>query len=178
MNIRLLTPDTFGGVREQLVELLRDTVANGASVGFLAGLDAAEAREYWDGVELAMKDGSRLVFVAEEEGGSTVAGSVQLDLCQKRNGINRGEVQKLIVHSTARRRGVATALMTALEAEARSRERGVLFLDTEAGAPAEVLYRGLGFTYIGGIPEYACTPDGRWTANAIYYKTLFSRNAA
>jgi acetyltransferase len=66
--------------------------------------------------------------------------------------------------------------MKAVEREARERERGVLFLDTEAGAPAEVLYRGLGYTFIGGIPEYACTPAGHWTSNAIYYKTLFSRS--
>lgn len=176
MHIRSLTPQTFSDAREQLVALLRDTVAHGASVGFLAGLEAAEANAYWDGVGQALKDGSRLVFVAGE--GGQVLGSVQLDLCQKPNGVNRGEVQKLIVHSVARRRGVATALMMALEAEARTRERGVLFLDTEAGAPAELLYRGLGFTFIGGIPEYACSPDGRWTSNAIYYKTLSSRNAA
>lgn len=173
MMICTLTPEDFASLRPQLVALLRDVVAGGASVGFLASLDDAEANAYWDGVGHALSDGSRVVFVAQQ--GGAVLGSVQMDLCQRSNGINRAEVQKLIVHSGARRLGVASALMEALEREARARERGVLFLDTELGAPAELLYRGLGYTFIGGIPEYACTPGGRWTSNAIYFKTLFSR---
>lgn len=175
MNIRQVTPQSFDDVRAQLSQLLLDAVAHGASVGFLASLDADEAAGYWRGVDEAVQAGSRLLFVAQD--GAGVVGSVQLDLCQRTNGINRAEVQKLIVHSGARRRGIASALMKAVEQEALARERGVLFLDTEAGAPAEVLYRGLGYTHIGGIPEYACTPGGRWTSNAIYYKTLFMREA-
>jgi acetyltransferase len=175
MNIRLITHDTFGEVRSQLPGLLIDTVAHGASVGFLASLDSGDADAYWRGVEAAVADGTRLLLVAEADG--KVRGAVQLDLCQRMNGVNRAEVQKLIVHSTARRQGIASGLMKAVEQEALARGRGVLFLDTEAGAPAEVLYRGLGYTYIGGIPEYACTPGGHWTSNAIYYKTLFRRNA-
>ncbi|MBZ2207444.1 GNAT family N-acetyltransferase [Massilia soli] len=174
MKIRLITPETFDEVRSQLSGLLLDAVAHGASIGFLAALDGAEAEAYWRGVGDAVADGTRLLLVAGE--GAEVRGSVQLDLCQRKNGVNRAEVQKLIVHSSARRRGIAKALMEAVQQQARTHERGVLFLDTEAGAPAEALYRGLGYTFVGGIPEYACTPDGRWTSNAIYYKTLFSRN--
>lgn len=174
MNIRLITADTFDEVSAELTGLLLDTVAHGASVGFLATIDADEAGAYWRGVRAAMADGTRLLLVAGA--GANVQGSVQLDLCQRKNGVNRAEVQKLVVHSAARRQGVASALMKAVELEALARERGVLFLDTEAGAPAELLYRGLGYTFIGGIPEYACTPGGRWTSNAIYYKTLFARN--
>lgn len=175
MNIRLITPDTFAEVRSRLSALLLDAVGHGASVGFLATIDDNEADAYWRGVEAAVAEGTRLLLVAGVA--ADVHGSVQLDLCQRKNGINRAEVQKLIVHSAARRRGIASSLMAALEGEALARERGVLFLDTEAGAPAEVLYRALGYTFIGGIPEYACTPGGRWTSNAIYYKTLFSREA-
>jgi acetyltransferase len=175
MKIRHITPQSFGEVRAQLVSLLLDTVAHGASVGFLSTLDHAEAGAYWRTVEAAVAEGSRLLLVAG--GGGEIHGSVQLDLCQKKNGVNRAEVQKLIVRSTSRRRGVARDLLVEIEGEAIARERGVLFLDTEAGAPAESLYRALGYTFIGGIPEYACTPGGRWTSNAIYYKTLFTREA-
>ena len=174
MTIRLITPETFDEVRSRLSGLLLDAVSHGASIGFLATIDDAEADAYWRAVASSVADGSRLLLVAEA--GADVQGSVQLDLCQRQNGVNRAEVQKLIVHSTARRKGIASSLMEAAEQEALARRRGVLFLDTEAGAPAEALYRGLGYTFIGGIPEYACTPAGRWTSNAIYYKTLFSRN--
>jgi acetyltransferase len=103
---------------------------------------------------------------------------VQLELTLKKNGVNRAEVQKLLVHPRARRQGIARALMQTAEARARELGRGLLYLDTEAGSGAEDFYRALGYTFIGGLPEYACSPDGEWRANAIYYKTLFLRSKA
>ena len=176
MQIRLVDVTHVDAVRDDLVALLLDVVAQGASIGFLRSLDVPEAKAYWNDVQAAMAGGTRLLFVAEHDG--VVCGSVQLDLCMKANGINRAEVQKLVVHSTARRSGVATALMAALETEALARRRGLLYLDTEAGAGAEHLYRALGYSFLGGLPEYACSPDGVWNHNAIYFKTLFKREAA
>lgn len=156
--------------RAGLSELLLDAVSHGASVGFLADLDQAEANAYFDQVQAELGDGSKLLWVAVD--GEQVLGSVQLGLCQKRNGRNRGEVQKLLVHSAARRRGIARALMQRLEGEAAELKRGLLYLDTEAGSDAEPFYQALGYTSIGGLPDYACGPDGTYRANAIYYKTL------
>jgi acetyltransferase len=174
-SISLVDASAYPRVRSSLVALLQDAVMHGASLGFLSDIDAVEAGEFWDGVAAAVGQGTRILLVAED-GEGLVLGTVQLDLCMKRNGINRAEVQKLIVHSRARRAGVASALMRAAEAEARRHERGLLFLDTEAGSGAEGVYRALGYTFLGGLPEYACSPDGEWRANAIYYKTLFLRN--
>ncbi len=106
-----------------------------------------------------------------------LVGTVQLELATKKNGLNRAEVQKLLVHSRARRGGVGRTLMEALEVTARELGRGLLHLDTEARSGAEDFYRALGYSCIGGLPEYACSPEGEWRANAIYYKTLFSRGA-
>jgi len=72
---------------------------------------------------------------------------------------------------------VARSLMQSAEARASELGRGLLYLDTEAGSGAEDFYRSLGYTCIGGLPEYACSPEGEWRANAIFYKTLFSRGA-
>ncbi|MFL6675258.1 MAG: GNAT family N-acetyltransferase [Massilia sp.] len=160
----------------QLAALLMDVVAHGAGVGFLSALGASEAMAYWEGVAAAVADGTRVLLVAVEDG--VVLGTVQLDLCQRANGRNRAEVMKMLVHSGARRRGIASVLLRALEEEARERRRGLLYLDTEAGSGGEELYSGLGYTRIGELPEYACTPDGEWRATAIYYKTLFARQAA
>lgn len=96
----------------------------------------------------------------------------------KKNGINRAEVQKLLVNSRARRSGVGRELMRTLEGRARALGRGLLYLDTESGSGAEAFYRALGYTCIGGLPEYACSSHGEWRANAIYYKTLFLRSSA
>ena len=177
MHIQLIDTPAFPAVRSGLLALLRDAVAHGASLGFLSDIDDAEAGAFWDGVVQAIGQGTRLLLVAED-GDGRIAGTVQLDLCMKRNGINRAEVQKLMVHSSCRRGGIARALMEAAEDLARSRERGLVFLDTEAGSGAEDFYRALGYTFLGGLPEYACSPDGEWRANAIYYKTLFLRNRA
>jgi acetyltransferase len=120
-----------------------------------------------------LEAGSRVLLVAWRD--HVLVGTVQLDLCTKPNGSNRAEVQKLLVHSGARRGGVATALMAALEIQALALRRGLLFLDTEAGSGAEAFYTGLGYTRVGELPEYCATPGGAWRATAIYYKTLFVR---
>jgi acetyltransferase len=160
---------------EALVELLIDAVENGASVGFVLPLLRDEAARYWDGLQGSIADGSRLLWIARDVGG--VLGTVQLELNMRRNGTNRAEVQKLLVHSRARRAGVGRALMQTVEAHARALRRGLLYLDTEAGSAAEHFYRSLDYVYVGGLPEYACSPHGEWRANAIYYKTLYSRRA-
>jgi len=168
--IERLSSADFEQYRPQLIRLLLDAVTHGASVGFLADLDQVEASAYFDQVLNGLRDGSQLIWVARDSG--QLLGSVQLGLCQKRNGLNRGEVQKLLVHSSARRRGIARALMLRLEGEAAELKRGLLYLDTEAGSDAEPFYQALGYTSIGGLPDYACGPDGTYRANAIYYKTL------
>ncbi|WP_322979711.1 GNAT family N-acetyltransferase [Pseudomonas sp. C11] len=176
MSVTLQRIDSanFAKYREGLIVLLLDAVNDGASIGFLADLDERGAAEYFAQVQAGVVDGSMLLWVAHEQ--SRVLGSVQLSLCQKPNGLNRAEIQKLLVLSTARRRGIACLLMHAVEQEAAARERGLLYLDTEAGSDAEQLYHHLGYQCIGGLPDYACGPDGTYRANAIYYKTLARPN--
>ena len=103
--------------------------------------------------------------------------SVQLSLCQKANGLNRAEVQKLLVLKPARRRGLAAQLMNALEQAAHQHKRGMLYLDTEAGSPAEKFYRSMDYHLAGKIPDYACNPDGEYKATALYYKLLSRKTA-
>jgi ribosomal protein S18 acetylase RimI-like enzyme len=154
-----------------LVPLLQDVVDDGASIGFLPPLGAEEARRYWDSVASAVADGSRLLWVARERDGAVV-GAVQLDLEKRANGDHRAELIKLMVHTGARRRGIARALMLAAEAEAGRRGRTTLFLDTRLGDPSELLYRSLGWQLAGSIPRYARSANGALDANAIYYRLL------
>ncbi|MCZ4320993.1 GNAT family N-acetyltransferase [Pseudomonas anguilliseptica] len=170
LSIERLDAADFELYRQGLQSLLLDSVAHGASVGFLADLDADTANVYFNQVLTGMHDGTHLLWLAREH--DQVMGSVQLVLCQKPNGLNRAEVQKLLVHSNARRRGIANSLMQHLEGEAAELQRGLLYLDTEAGSDAETFYQALGYSCIGGLPDYACGPDGQYRANAIYYKTL------
>jgi acetyltransferase len=173
MQVRMLDAAGVKKHAAQLRALLLDAVMHGASVGFVMPLADSVADAYWSEVANAVEAGSRIVLVGWRE--HVLVGTVQLDLCLKPNGSNRAEVQKLLVHSGARRGGAASGLMEALEMQALALRRGLLFLDTEAGSDAEALYQRLGYTRVGELPEYCATPDGAWRATAIYYKTLFVR---
>jgi acetyltransferase len=172
VEIRKLDARGVDELLPELAGLLLDAVEDGASLGFLAPLSRDDAGVYWHGVREAVAAGGRVLLVAMREGGA--AGTVQLDLCQKPNGINRAEVQKLIVHRAARRGGVASSLMREAEAQALSLRRGLLYLDTLAGSGAEKFYQSCGYVRLGELPDYATTPQGEWGATAIYYKTLFA----
>jgi acetyltransferase len=159
--------------REQaaLVTLLTDSVDGGASVGFLPPLHESEAIAYWQSVLVAIENGSRLLWIARDPE-RAVVGTVQLDLESRPNGTHRAEIMKLMVHTSARRRGIGRALMETAEAEARRRERTTLVLDTRQGDPSELLYRSLGWTLAGVIPRYARSADGALDPSAFYYRLL------
>ncbi|MGE7994451.1 GNAT family N-acetyltransferase [Pseudomonas sp. NPDC089554] len=171
-HLQRVTHESLAYYRDGLVTLLLDAVRNGASVGFLDDIDEAQAAQYFDEVKARLASGELLLWVVAQ--GQEVLASVQLGLCLKPNGLNRAEVQKLLVHSRARRRGLGQQLMKALEQAARPLRRGMLYLDTEAGSEAEAFYRALGYAKAGEIPDYACGPSGVYRATALYYKVLAS----
>lgn len=159
-----------------LVALLRNVVDDGGSVGFLPPLSAEEAGEYWEGVAAAVEGGSRLLWMARDAGAASIVGTVQLDLEKRANGDHRAEVIKLMVQTSGRRRGVGRALMLAAQEAARHRGRNTLVLDTRQGDPSEALYRSLGWTFAGAIPQYARSANGALHATAIYYLLLGERH--
>ena len=110
------------------------------------------------------------MWVARIDG--RVVGTVQYERCAKPNGRHRAEVQKLLVHSSARGLGLARRLMEALEAAAAADGLRLLFLDTFEGSGAEAMYAHLGWQRSGVIPEYAATPDGRLGATVLFYRLL------
>jgi GNAT superfamily N-acetyltransferase len=153
-----------------LIALLQDAVDGGASVGFLPPLAPAEARAYWRIVGDSVGAGTRVLLVARRD--ADIVGTAQLDLATRPNARHRAEVTKVIVHRTARRRGIGRALMQALEAEARRLGRTTLVLDTRYGDPSERLYASVGWHPAGVIPRYARSADGRLDASAFYYRLL------
>jgi acetyltransferase len=168
--IEALDADAARRGQPALVALLRDVVDDGGSVGFLPPLAMDDAREYWEGVAAAVKGGARLLWVARD--GGALVGTVQLDLEKRANGSHRAELIKLMVHTSARRRGIGRALMLAAQDEARRRGRRTLVLDTRQGDPSEALYRSLGWSFAGAIPQYARSANGELHATALYYLLL------
>ncbi|MGX1315949.1 GNAT superfamily N-acetyltransferase [Streptomyces calvus] len=157
-----------------LGELLADTVAGGASVGFLAPLDHAAAVAWWRERSEAVAAGRLAVWAAYEEPGR-VLGTVSLALQDKPNSAHRAELVKLMVHRAARGRGLGRGLLAVAEEQAAARGITLLHLDTETGSPAEHLYRSSGWTPAGTVPDYAADPAGVLRPTTIYYKRLGAR---
>jgi acetyltransferase len=168
--ITRLTEPAARAALAQLIALLSDTVDHGASVGFLRPLDAGIARDYWEEVFAGVARRTKILLAARSD--DRIVGSVQLELAQRPNGVHRAEVQKLVVLSRYRRRGIARELMQALEGEARASRRSLLVLDTEAGSGAEPFYQSLHWQRVGSIPGFALNTDGVPTPNTIYYKLI------
>lgn len=156
--------------QQRLAAILQDAVHDGASVGYLAPLSDADARAYWASIIDALETPHRILLVAEVDG--EIAGTVQLVLETRPNGLHRAEVSKLLVHTDYRRRGIARALMQRIEEEARAASRTLLVLDTQTGEPAEGLYYRLGYVRTGIVPDYAGFPDGRLGATTFMHKRL------
>lgn len=165
-RLTAISPDDL----RDLVGLLTDAVADGASVGFLAPLPEAAAATHWRSLEPEVTTGSRLLFVARHDG--RIVGSVQLALAGQPNAGHRAEVQKLLVHTAARRRGLGARLMAAAERAAAAAGRTLVVLDTRTGDAASRLYERLGYTLAGTIPGYARSSAGRLEGTSIYYRTL------
>ena len=163
MKIQSLDADAAAGARLQLADLLLDALVPGPAMGFPAGLGLRDAEQYWREVEAALAAGTRMLLAAAHEG--TLVGAVQLELYRRPGGCDGAELQKMMVHSRVRRRGIGSVLLRAAEAETRELGRSLLFLDTEAGSGAEHLYHGLGYTRVDEAAEAA-------SPTAIYYKSL------
>ncbi|MBE7149132.1 GNAT family N-acetyltransferase [Bacillus mycoides] len=151
---------------EELSELLKTVVNDEASIGFLPPLEQKEATNYWQTV-LAPEV---ILYVAKIN--DEVAGSIQLHLVTKPNGIHRAEICKLMTHPNYRRNGIGRLLMQKAEERAKQENRSLLVLDTREGDSSNRLYKSLGFQESGKIPGYAISPNGELDATVIYYKMI------
>lgn len=170
VSITQLDKDGAQAAVPALVDILRDSVANGASVGFMDWSTSAEFESFWRGIAMEVAAGRILLFVARD--GSGIVGTAQLHPVGKPNQPHRAEIAKVLVHSRARRRGIGEALMRSAEAAALALGRDLLVLDTDEAGAARRLYNRLGWTELGTIPRYALMPDGRDCGSTFFYKQL------
>lgn len=151
-------------------ELLEACVADGASIGFLHPMPAGEAADYWVGVAAAVCAGDALMWTIADDDGPL--GAIQLHPVGKPNGAHRAEIAKLMVHPRARGRGLARTLMAVAEHAARALGRRLLVLDTVEGSVADGLYRRLGWTEAGKIPDYALKSGGGSEPTVVFWKRV------
>ena len=153
-----------------LAAVLHDCVAGGASVSYMAPFSHEQARSAFEAFAAEAEQGRRLILAAFTDG--DLVGTVQVILVLPPNQPHRAEIAKLLVHRSARRRGIAELLMERAEAEARAEGKTLLVLDTVTGDPAERLYQRMGWNTVGVIPGYALYPDGRPCDTTVFWKSL------
>lgn len=149
--------------------MLIDCVDGGASVSFMAPLARDKALAFWQRVRQSVSRRERLLIVAEI--GGRIVGTVQVVLALSENQPHRGEISKMLVHRSARRRGLAEAMLRLAEDVAREAGKTLLVLDT-ADETAERLYVRLGWVHAGTIPDFALWPHGGLCSTRIYYRRL------
>jgi GNAT superfamily N-acetyltransferase len=150
----------------RLTQILCACVDDGASVSFLPPLSPDAARAFWKRVAADVAAGRCRLLAAWDD--AVLVGTVTLRFASSPNQPHRAEVEKLLVHPAARRRGVARALMARAEVEARNADRTLLTLDTRAGDAAERLYRSTGWREAGRVPGYALNAE-RVPCDTIFF---------
>lgn len=171
MQLEQVDAESLVRERDAICALVRDTVEDGASIGFVLPLADDVLAEYADSIVEDVRNGNRVVVLARD-GAGAVIGMVHLELPWKPNARHRAEVQKLMVHTSARRQGLSRLLMTEIERIALEQGRTLLMLDTEQSSPAESLYRTSGWTDFGVVPGHAAQPHGQLSATTFFYKRL------
>ena len=171
MIVRALDVTSYEDAIDGLAELLVDAVDHGAGVNFMAGVTADETRAWWEDRRDGVSDGMVVPIVAFDDDGRVV-GSTMLLYAWNPNSPHRGEISKVIVHSSARRRGLGRLLMEAAEERALADGRWLLTLDTVTGSDADAFYRSLGWHEVGIVPDFALMPDGTLTPTTYFWKDL------
>ncbi len=153
-----------------LVELLRESVNGGASLGFLPPLTLHEARRYWLSLGPELRGGSRLLFAAYVA--NRLAGSGQLALPSWPTAHHRAELNKVMVAAGLRGHGIGRTLLHAIHDRARQQGRSLLVLNARRGDPAETFYKRLGYREAGVIPGYLIGAAGQTCDNVAMYRSL------
>jgi GNAT superfamily N-acetyltransferase len=170
VEIRRLASTDLDEQLDALADVLADCVAGGASVSYMLPFSHADARAAFEGFAAEVERGRRLILAAFADG--ELVGTVQVILALPPNQPHRGEIAKLLVHRSARGRGIARLLMERAEEEARAEGKTLLVLDAVTDGDAARLYERLGWTTVGVIPGYALFPDGRPCDTTIFWKSL------
>lgn len=170
ISIETLSPAAYARALDEHAALLHHCVAAGAPVGFLWPFTLADARTYFAELMPAVNAGKRIMMVAKIEG--RIVGSMQLDLDMPPSQPHRAGGRKLLVHDSVRKQGVGTALMRAMEDEARKAGRTLVDFVALAGGGPEKLYVSIGYTVAGVIPDCDHLPDGTLCSASVLYKHL------
>jgi GNAT superfamily N-acetyltransferase len=170
IEIAVLDSEAVAEAVLELSDVLADCVNGGASVNFMLPYSGADAAAFFNNKVVPSVANDETILLAARVDGKIV-GTVQLGVDTPPNQPHRGEIKKLLVHRSARGKGVGAALMERIEAIAKEKGRTLLLLDT-ASDDARRLYERGGWQKLGNIPDYALWPAGGFCDTTIYWKKL------
>ena len=168
-EIVVLDGDATLAAAGELAEVLADCVNGGASVNFMLPYSRDDAATFFRKVAAQVTRGETVLLAAKVDG--RIVGTVQLGLDTPPNQQHRADLKKMLVHRSARNKGVGAALMTRVEAIAKNMGRTLLVLDT-ASEEAMRLYARAGWQRAGVIPDYALWPGGGFCDATFFWKKL------
>ncbi len=167
-GVALLDIAAASSAEARLADILIACVENGASVSFLPPMSREKARAFWHRAANDVGAGKRVLLAACRDGAMVRTG--MLALATQENQPHRAEIQKVLVHPSARRGGIARQIMQGLDQAAAAVGRRLLTLDTRAGDGGEALYRAEGWHEAGRIPGYALDADGAAHDTLFFWK--------
>ena len=170
IHVRTLTSTELVSDLTAFGNLLRDSINQGASLGFVAPVTQAVTCDYWLSIRHELDHGWRLLTGAYR--GTRLIGSGQLAFPRWSNGTHRAELQKLFVDPTLRAQGIGKRLLDALHDAALQRGRSLLVLHTASEMAAQRFYRNRGYQLAGMIPGYTRGADGRAQPSWTLYRHL------
>lgn len=150
-----------------LVSLLRDSIVNNYSVGFLASDSDESLKEFWK-TELA--NPNNVILSAWDE--SRIIGTVIITRETRTNGRHRGEFRKLMVLSKHQRSGIGAKLEKLACIMAKEIGISLLYLDSATDFLVTEKYESWGWKRVGSIPKYAAEPSGKLVATTFFYKEI------
>lgn len=119
----------------------------------VAALEAAVFHAPWSAESLSILCGDGGFGFVAVEGGRVLAYGGMLTV------LDEGQITNIATHPTARRRGLARAVLAAMVAEARARGVAQISLEVrESNEGALALYREFGFTLAGKRPRFYTHP--------------------
>ena len=166
MMVERVTGEVSTSDLSDLVDVLIDCIADGASLGWPGVPPRTEIDAWW---RSTLADPLVETWISRSNAGR-ILGTVSLQLVDRASARHRAEVMTLVVHRDARGRGIAKDLMIVLEAYARADGRSLLLLDTETGSLAESLYQKWGWKRLAEIDGYALSADGSLAPATVMVK--------
>ncbi|WP_393063532.1 GNAT family N-acetyltransferase [Streptomyces sp. LN549] len=154
-------PQLAGGFAKSAHRILSALVAGGAALGWVEPPSPDEVAELLDDVFSAVRAGDAALRAAYLD--RELAGFGYWRRYARPTHRPHADLEKVAVDGAAHGRGVGRALTAALIADARARDIEVLTLDARGdNTPALRLYRSLGFTEYGRLPDFVAVGEARY----------------